>query len=368
MKRRTFVTAATTGSAALAAPVIARAQSQIKWRLASSWPKNLDTIYGAAEVMSKRVAEATGGRFDIQVAGPGELVPAFQVADAVQQGTVECCHTASGFFYGKDPTFAFDNSVAFGLTSRQMTSWIYQGDGAELMREFYRDYNIVSFPCGNTGTQMAGWFRKELKSLEDVKGLKFRSGAFGGSVWQLLDVVPQNIPGGEIYTALERGTIDGAEFVGPYDDERLGLHKTARYYYYPSFVEPCGQIVLYVNAKALDALPKDYRQILELACAYAHTDMQAKYDVRNPQALKRIVAGGVQLRHLPRDIVETAYTRSWEMYEDLASKNPRWKKVLDAYVRFRDDQIQWARFSESGYDNMVAAVRSAQARARAGSK
>ncbi|HEX6363841.1 MAG TPA: twin-arginine translocation signal domain-containing protein, partial [Albitalea sp.] len=231
MERRSFIKAAAAGGA-LAAPAIVRAQPQIKWRLASSWPKNLDTIYGGAEVVAKHVAAATDGKFDIRVAAPGELVPAFQVADAVQQGTVECAHTASVFFFGKDPTFALDGQIPFGMTSRQMTGWMYDGGGLQLLREFYRDFNIVNFPCGNTGTQMGGWFRKEIKSVADLNGVKMRIGGFGGKVISKLGVVPQQIAGGDIYPSLEKGTIDAAEWVGPYDDEKLGFNKVAPFYYY----------------------------------------------------------------------------------------------------------------------------------------
>lgn len=363
MQRRSFIQTATVG-AALAAPAVVQAQAlpQVRWRLASSWPKSLDTIHGAAEVVAKRVAAATGGKFEISVHGPGELVPAFGVADAVQQGTVECAHTSAVFFFGKDATFAFDGALPFGMTSRQQTGWMYEGGGLALMREFYRDYNIVNFPCGNTGAQMAGWFRKEVKGMADVKGLKFRSGGFGGVVWQALGAVPQSIPGGEIYTALEKGTIDGAEFVGPYDDEKLGFYKVVKYYHYPSFVEPCGQITMYVNAKAWEALPKEYQQIFELACSHAHIETQAKYDSRNPDALRRLVGNGVILRPFPRDVGATAWKLTNEIYADLSAKNAKWKKIYDHFVKYRDDQILWSRFSEAGFDNLMSAVRNPAAK------
>jgi TRAP-type mannitol/chloroaromatic compound transport system substrate-binding protein len=358
MQRRSLLQAATVG-AALAAPTVVRAQGlpQVRWRLASSWPKSLDTIYGGADVVARRVSAATGGRFEISVHGPGELVPAFQVADAVQQGTVECAHTASVFFFGKDPTFAFDGSLPFGMTSRQQTGWMYDGGGLALMRDFYKEYGIINFPCGNTGAQMAGWFRREIRSVNDLKGLKFRSGGFGGVVWQAIGAVAQSIPGGEIYTALEKGTIDGAEFVGPYDDEKLGFQKVAKFYYYPSFVEPCGQITMYVGAKAWEALPREYQQIFEMACSHAHVDMQAKYDTRNPDALRRLVGTGTQLRPFPREVGAIAFKATEEIYADLSSKNAKWKKVFDSFMKYRDDQILWSRFSENGFESMMASLR-----------
>ena len=359
MKRRAFVKTATaaTATAILGAPAVVRAQAQVKWRLASSWPKNLDTIYGGAEVVAKRVAAATGGKFEIRVFGPGEIVPALQVLDAVQQGTVECAHTASVFFFGKDPTFAMDGQLPFGMTSRQMTAWIYDGGGLQLLREFYKDYNIVNFPCGNTGTQMGGWFRKELKSVADLKGLKFRIGGFGGVLLERLGVVPQQIAGGDIYPALERGTIDAAEFIGPYDDEKLGLYKIAKYYYYPSYWDPCGQITMYVNTKQWEALPKEYQAIFEAACAEAHVDMQAKYDSRNPAALKRLVAGGAQLRQFPRDIGEAAYKAANAIFEENSAKNEKWKKIYGSFSKFRDDEILWFRFAEGSFDAMMNSLK-----------
>lgn len=359
MKRRSLMQAAAVG-AALAAPAIVRAQPQIRWRLASSWPKSLDTIYGGAVTVSKRVLAATNGKFEISVAGPGELVPALQVADAVQNGTVECAHTASVFFFGKDPTFALDGQIPFGMTSRQMTGWMYAGGGLQLLRDFYRDYNIVNFACGNTGTQMGGWFRKEIKSLADIKGLKFRIGGFGGVVLQRIGVIPQNIPGGEIYTALEKGSIDGAEFVGPYDDEKLGFYKIAKFYHYPSYWDPCGQITMYVNAKAWEALPKDYQQIFELACSDAHVEMQAKYDARNPDALRRLVGAGVQVRPFPRDVGAAAWKATNELYAELSSTNEKWKRIYASFAKFRDDQILWSRFAEGSFENLMHSMKSSQ--------
>jgi TRAP-type mannitol/chloroaromatic compound transport system substrate-binding protein len=355
MKRRSFTSAGLVGAAAtaLVAPAV-HAQPKIRWRLASSWPKNLDTIYVAAEQVAKRVREATSGAFEISVHAPGELVPAFGVLDAVQNGTVECAHTASVFFFGKDPTFALDGQIPFGMNSRQMTAWMMDGDGLPLLREFYRDYNVVNFPCGNTGTQMGGFFRKELKGLADAKGLKFRIGGFGGVVSERIGFVPLSIPGGEIYTALERGTVDAAEFIGPYDDEKLGLHKVARFYHYPSFTDGCGQISMYVGTKAWESLPKEYQAIFEAACAEAHVEMQARYDARNPAALKRLVSEGVQLRPFPKDMADAAFKAAGEIYASIAEKNPRWKKIHASYAAFQRDGILWSRFADGAFDNYMA--------------
>jgi TRAP-type mannitol/chloroaromatic compound transport system substrate-binding protein len=359
MDRRTFIKTAAVGSAgaALTAPAVVRGQAQVRWRLASSFPKSLDTIYGAAEVVSKRVAAATGGKFEIRVFAPGEVVPALGVQEAVQQGTVECCHTAPTYFFGKDPTFALDGIIPFGMNSRQMTAWMYDGGGLQLTREFYGGFNIINFPCGNTGAQMAGWFRKEVKGLDDLKGLKMRIAGFGGVLIERLGGVPQSIPGGDIYPALEKGTIDATEWVGPYDDEKLGFYKVAKFYYYPSYWEGSAQLSLYVNTKAWEALPKDYQAIFEAACAEAHVDMQAKYDARNPAALKRLVANGAQLRALPRPVAEQGWKVVNEVYADLSSKNPKWKKVYESYSRFRDDTIVWFRFADGSFDSFMASTK-----------
>ena len=237
MKRRNFVQHAGLAGvlAAGVAPAVVHAQAAVRWRLASSFPKSLDNLFGVAEAAAKQVSEMSGGKFVISTHAAGELVPALGVLDAVQNGTIECTQTAPYYFFGKDPTFGLGGAIPFGMNSRQMSAWMLDGNGLKLMREFYAGYNVINFPMGNTGAQMAGWFRKEIKSLADIKGLKMRIGGFGGTVLARLGAVPQNIPPGEIYTALEKGTIDAAEFIGPYDDERLGLNKVAPIYHYPGW-------------------------------------------------------------------------------------------------------------------------------------
>ena len=352
--RRSFVRGAGLAGvlAAGVAPAV-HAQAAIRWRLASSFPKSLDTIFGGGEVFAKKVSEMTGGKFQISVHAGGELMPPFGVVDGVQNGTVECAHTVPYYFFGKDETFAIGGAIPFGLNSRQMTAWMMEGNGLKLMREFYKNYNIVSFPCGNTGAQMAGWFRKELKSVADVKGLKFRIGGFAGKVIERMGGVPQNIPGGEIYQALEKGTIDAAEWVGPYDDQKLGFNKVAPNYYYPGWWEGGPQIDVFINQKAYDALSAEYKAIVEAAAAYAHIDMQAKYDVKNPGALKQLVASGTKLHRFPKDFLDAAFKESMALYSDIAGKNPAWKKVYEDYSNFRRDQNLWFRFAEAGFDDFM---------------
>ena len=355
MERRHFVRGAGLAGvlAAGAAPAVVRAQATIRWRLASSFPKSLDTLFGVADVFAKKVSDMTGGKFTISTHAAGELMPAFGVVDGVQNGTVECANTAPYYFFGKDECFALGCAIPFGLNSRQMTAWMYEGNGLKLMREFYKAYNIVNFPMGNTGAQMGGWFRKPITSLADFKGLKFRVGGFAGKVVERIGGVPQNIPGGEIYQALEKGTIDAAEWVGPYDDQKLGFYKVAQHYAYPGWWEGGPQLDLFVNQKAYDALSAEYKAIVEAASAYAHVDMQAKYDYRNAGSLKQLVAGGAKLFPFPKDLMDAAFKESQALYSEISAKNPRWKKIYDDYATFRRDANLWFQFTEANFDDFM---------------
>jgi TRAP-type mannitol/chloroaromatic compound transport system substrate-binding protein len=338
--------------AAGVAPAV-HAQAAVRWRLASSFPKSLDTIFGAADVFAKQVKAMSGGKFEISVHAAGELMPAFGVVDGVQQGSIECAHTAPYYFFGKDETFALGCAIPFGLNSRQMTAWMYEGNGMKLMREFYAKYNIVNFPGGNTGAQMGGWYRKEIKSLADMKGLKMRIGGFGGKVLERLGSVPQNIPGGEIYQALEKGTIDAAEWIGPYDDQKLGFNKVAPFYYYPGWWEGGPQLDFFINNKAFEALSPEYKAIVEAAASQAHVVMQAKYDALNPNALKQLVGAKTKLRPFPKDVMNAAFKASMGLYEELNAKNESWKKIYADYSKFRADQNLWFRFTEATFDRFM---------------
>ncbi|HJV50736.1 MAG TPA: TRAP transporter substrate-binding protein [Noviherbaspirillum sp.] len=355
MERRSFLKKATVGASvgAIAAPALAQALPTINWRLASSFPKSLDTIFGAAETFSRRLSQSTGGKFNVRVFAGGEIVPALQVMDAVQAGTVEMGHTASYYYFGKDPTFAFDCAVPFGLNSRQQTAWFDQGGGKALLREFFKDYGIVNFLGGNTGTQMGGWFRKEVKSVQDLNGLKMRIGGFAGRVMQTLGLVPQQIAGGDIYPALEKGTIDAAEWVGPYDDEKLGFYKVAPYYYTPGWWEAGPQLSFYVGIKEWEKLPKEYQSALEAATYEAHVVMQSEYDAKNPAALARLLKNGVKLRSFSRDVMDACYVAATKVMEEEASKNTRFKKIYDPWKRFLQDQNQWFSVAEASLQNYM---------------
>jgi len=359
MKRRQFLQAAGVGLAAtaVAKPAIAQSAPEIKWRLSSGFPKSLDTIYGGAETIAKYVGEASDGKFQIQPFAAGEIVGTFQLADAISNGTVEMGQTASYYYVGKDPTFAFPTAIPWGLNPRMENAWMYHGGGIDLMNEFFAKHNMYGMPSGNTGTQMGGWYRKEMKTVADLQGLKMRIGGLAGQVLAKLGLVPQQLPGGDIYPALERGTIDAAEWVGPYDDEKLGFNKVAPYYYYPGFWEGGAQITAFFNLQKWNELPKAYKSLLTAACGYANVDMQAKYDARNPAALRRLVSGGAQLRPFPQEILEASYKASNDLYDELSAKNPEWKKVYEPYRAFRSEEYLWFQVAEYTYDNFMIRAR-----------
>ena len=338
--------------AAGVAPAV-HAQATLRWRCASSFPKALDTLFGVCDVFAKKVGELSGGRFTITTHAAGELMPAFGVLDGVSNGTIEMANTASYYFFGKDPTYALDCAIPFGLNSRQMTSWVYEGNGLKLLREHFGKVGIVNFPMGNTGVQMGGWYRKEVTSVADLKGLKFRCGGFAGRVLERMGVIPQNIPGGEIYQALEKGTIDAAEWVGPYDDLKLGFHKVAPHYYYPGWWEVGPQLSLYVNQKAYEGLSSEYKAIVECAAAYAHTDMQAKYDARNMPALKTLLGQGAKLHAFPKDVLNAAFKAAMDVYAELNDTNPAWKKIYSDYAAFRKESNLWFSFAEASMDDFM---------------
>jgi len=359
MKRRDFVRGAGLGAVAaagstLAAPAIAQSQPEVRWRCASSFPKSLDTVYGAAEVMAKSLAEATDNKFQIRVFAAGEIVPALQVTDAVQNGTIECGHTAAYYYVGKDPTFALETAVPFGLNARQQDAWMIHGGGRELMNEFFKDYNIHSISCGNTGAQMGGWFRNEIRTVDDLKGLKFRIGGFAGQVLAKLGVVPQQLAGGDIYPALEKGTLDAVEWVGPYDDQKLGFNKVAPNYYYPAWWEGGAQLSTFINMDKWNELPRHYQAALENACAKAHTGMVSRYDAQNPKALRELVAAGTKLVAFPTPVMEACLKAADEVYAETAAKNAKFKKVFDAWKPFRNEQVLWFRVAENTFDTFMA--------------
>ncbi|HLU77217.1 MAG TPA: TRAP transporter substrate-binding protein [Burkholderiales bacterium] len=356
MQRRSFLKRAGAGLA-LAAPAAAYAQAQpeLHWRLASSFPKSLDALYGAGEHFARRVAQLTDGRFQIRVFAAGEIVPPLQVLDAVQSGTIECGHTASYYYVGKHPGFAFDTTLPFGLNARQQNAWMYEGGGIALLRELFGRYGCVQFPAGNTGAQMGGWFRKEVNTLADLQGLKFRIAGIAGQVMARLGVVPQQIAGSEIYQALERGAIDAAEWVGPYDDAKLGFVKVAPYYYYPGFWEGSAQLSVLVNAAHWQGLPPAYQAAVEVAANETNTVMTAQYDTRNPVALRELVRSGARMRAFPKPVLEAAYRAAFDLYDELARQDPLFDKIYRSWRGYRDESHLWFRVAEQTFDSFVYA-------------
>jgi TRAP-type mannitol/chloroaromatic compound transport system substrate-binding protein len=360
MKRREFLKAAGVGVAtttAIAAPAVAQSMPEIKWRNTASWPKSLDTLYGGVEFFCKRVAEITDGRFQIQPFAAGEIVPGLQVLDAVQNGTVEMGNTAMYYYWGKDPAFTFGTALPFGLNSRQMYAWLHHAGGNEMLNEVLKNYNCFGTASGNTGAQMGGWFRKEIKTVEDLKGLKFRIGGFAGTILTKLGVVPQQLAGGDIYPALEKGTIDAAEWVGPYDDEKLGFVKVARYYYYPGWWEGCGQGHNIVNLAKWNELPKHYQSAFLAASHETWGWVLGKYDAGNPAALKRLLSNGAQLRAFPQDVMEASFKAANEIYADISKTNPLFKKMHDSVAAFRTESSQWMQVAELSYDAFIMRMR-----------
>jgi TRAP-type mannitol/chloroaromatic compound transport system substrate-binding protein len=355
MKRRNFLTTAALGSAAatLAAPALAQTAPKVSWRLTSGFPKSLDTIYGAAEVFAKHVSEATDGNFEIQPFPAGEIVPMPEASDAVANGVVEMAHTASYYYWGKDAAFALGTAIPFGLNARGMNAWYYQGGGIDLMNTFYAKQGLYSLPGGNTGAQMGGWWRKEINSAADLAGVKMRIGGMGGKVMEALGVVPQQIPGGDIYPALERGTIDAAEWVGPYDDEKLGLNKVAPYYYYPGFWEGGPTLNFMMNLAKWNELPESYKAIVTTAAAYANVDMLAKYDARNPAALRSLVAGGAQLRPFPDDVMVAGFAAANKLYGEIAATNADFKTIFEHQQAFRNEANLWNQVAEYTFDTFM---------------
>ena len=355
MERRKFLQhAGLTGIlAAGAAPAIAQSAPTIKWRLTSSFPKSLDTIYGGAEVLSKRIAAITGGKFQVQVFAGGEIAPGGQALDVVQNGTVEACHTCSYYYVGKDKTFGIGTSIPFGMNARQLNAWIYYGNGQKLLDEFYSDYNVISFAGGNTGVQMGGWFRKEVKTLAEVKGLKMRIAGLGGNVFAALGAVPQQIAGGDIYPALEKGTIDAAEWVGPYDDEKLGFYKVAKNYYYPGWWEPGPVIHFFVNKAEWAKLPKEYQEAFQAAAYEANVTMMAEYDHKNPASLSRLLQNGVKLQAYAPEILSAAYDAAQQLYADESAKNPAFKKIYTDFDKYRKTQNAWFSVAEFRMDGFL---------------
>lgn len=355
MKRRKFIAQAglATGGAVTFSLLKAATPAKIKWKMTSSFPRHLDIVFGGSQRLADSIYEMSNGEFEIQVFAAGELIPSTQVFDAIQNGTVEVGHSSSNYYHGKNKALSIDTCLPFGLTTRMQNAWCYAGGGNEVLRELFGKYNIVNFPGGNSNTQMGGWFRKEVKSVADLQGLKFRIPGFGGEIFARLGAIPQNIPVGDIYSSLEKGTIDATEFVGPYDDQRLGLQEVAPYYYTPGFWEGSSMLSFYVNQDAWNNLPQRYKIIFERAAAEVNMWMSAQYDAKSPEALATLIKNGAKLRSFSREILQAAYDVAQEIYAEESAVNEDFRKVYTHWKNFLNKEYQWFRVNENIFQQFM---------------
>ncbi|MBP0013110.1 MAG: TRAP transporter substrate-binding protein DctP [Roseofilum sp. SBFL] len=367
MKRRHFIhTSATalTGAAALGSCSQPDQQSEpiepdsnvlfpvVQWRMATSWSKALNIVFGSAETLSRRVKEMTGGRFVIIPYGGGELVPPLEILDAVGNGTVECGHSGGAYYIEKNRIFGID-TLPFGMNSQQLTAWLYRGGGLDLLQDLYADYGVINFPAGQTGVQMGGWFREKVSTPADFKGLKMRIPGAGAQVMSRLGVEPVTLSSTEVFSAMESGELDAAEFSGPFDDENLGIYHVAPYYYYPGWWETSFAFQLYVNLEAWNQLPSIYQEIFKAAAIETHVTTLAHYDTENGAALKRLISRGTELLPFSEEILNAAYAIAIELQEEMAAQDPGFKAVYDHWRAFRNNISGWHAVSELSYANFA---------------
>jgi TRAP-type mannitol/chloroaromatic compound transport system substrate-binding protein len=332
------------------APGQGTALPTLEWNMATSWPVSLDTIFGGAKTVAERVAAMTNGKFKINPRAGGELAKATEVLDVVSSGAVPIGHTASYYYVGKSPVTAFGTALPFGLTAQQQNAWLYYGGGLQALQEFYaKKFNVIQFPAGNTGTQMGGWFRKEINTPDDLKGLKMRIPGLGGQVMTKLGVTVQVIPGGEIFQALQTGAVDAAEWVGPYDDSKLGLNKVAQFYYAPGWWEPGASLEIQINLNKWKELPVEYQEILKTAAAEANITMLSNYESKNGAALADLVGGGTQLATFSPEILNAAETAAFQLYDEFSAKDEDFKKIFAQWKDFRQNVSSWNKTNEFAY-------------------
>ncbi|MDQ7029811.1 MAG: TRAP transporter substrate-binding protein DctP [Ardenticatenia bacterium] len=331
---------------------------EVEWQMATSWPLGLDTIFGGAQVLAERVAAMTGNKFRISPRAAGELAPGLQVLDAVIQGAVPIGHTASNYYIGKSPVMAFGTALPFGLTAQQQNAWLYEGGGLEWLQNFYAErFNVIQFPAGNTGVQMGGWFRKEIETTKDVRGLRMRISGLGGQVMGRLGAIVQVLPGGEIFQALQMGAIDAAEWVGPYDDRKLGLHRAATYYYYPGWWEPGTSLEVQINLDEWNKLPEEYQEVIRTAASQVNMTMLARYDARNGEALQQLLESGIEVRPFSDEILQAAEQASFDLFEEMATQDADFREIFDQWLAFRDRIYSWHSLNEASFSRYYSALR-----------
>ena len=360
MKRRKFLVGGLAGAAVLAAscskpeeekkqsaPAV---QTKIKWRMATTWPKNFPGLGTGANNLAKHIGEMSEGRLQVEVFGGGEIVPPLESFDAVSKGTAEMGHGAAYYWKGKSPATQFFAAVPFGLNAQETNAWIYYGGGQKLWDDLYAEFNLKPFLAGNTGVQMGGWFNREINSLDDMKGLKIRMPGLGGEVLDAIGATPKLLPRGEIFTSLQSGAIDATEWVGPYNDLAFGFYKVAKFYYHPGWHEPGTALECFVNKQAYDKLPKDLQKIVAVACQAANNDMLAEFTARNGEALGTLInEHGVQLKKFPDEVMKKLKETSEEVVSNVAAADANSRKIYDNFSAFRAAVSGWTALSETGY-------------------
>jgi TRAP-type mannitol/chloroaromatic compound transport system substrate-binding protein len=362
MQRRNFLQRAGAGVAlgALGSSAEAQGLPEVRWRLQSDFARSQDLLHGAAAGLAERIAAMTGGRFRIEVLPRDDVATGRPLIDGVREGIVDACHAEANAFFDIDPVFAFFGAMPYGMTARQQDAWMHHGGGLQLLRGALQRHGVTGFPAGGTGIQMGGWFRREMKTTADLKGLRMRSGGFGGAVLARLGGVPQKLADREATAALEAGRIDAVEGIGPYDDEKQGFYKTAKFYHYPLGSGDGNQLAVLVNLKAWTALPGDYRAVFEAASIAAGVDVRARYDALNPRALRQLLANGVQLRPFPQEVAKAAFVAADEAYAETQAANNDFRQVYTGWKAFRDEQIRAYGFSDARTQGFMHAAILAQ--------
>ena len=325
----------------------------IRWRMATSWPKSLDILFGGAERICSQVTAMTNGKFTITPYAAGEIAKGFGVLDAVAQGDVECGHSASYYYFDKNPALAFGTNIPFGLTAEQQNAWLYYGGGQELINRLYADFGIISFAAGNTGVQMGGWFRRKINRVEDLQGLKMRIPGLGSEVMSRLGVEVQILPVDQIVAALIDGKIDAVEWNNPYDDEIIGLHEAAPYYYYPGWWEPGATYELQVNLAQWNQLPREYQEVLQVAATNANITMLAEYNAKNGKVLQRLNHSGTNFIPFSQEILDAAYQKTIAILEDYSSRDRTFREVYGKWRKFRSQIYRWNQINELSFTNFT---------------
>jgi TRAP-type mannitol/chloroaromatic compound transport system substrate-binding protein len=356
--RRNFLKGLTLGAAAgVAAPALADPAPNVEWQATSSFTPALDLIWGGGETLAKALSDLTDGHFRLKFAPAGEIASAGEALEAVTSGKADAAHTSLAYAWGKQPSLIFATSAPFGMNARQHAAWLAEGGGGALIDEALAERKALAIPAGNTGGQMAGWSRKEIRSVQDIQGLKMRIGGFGGKVLQTLGAEPVAMPRDAVHNALQSGSLDMFEWVGPYDDEKFAgaepISKVAPNYYYPGWWKGGMQLHLVVSRDKFEALPKAYQTALRAACAIADAAVLTRYDAANPGAVKRLVVGGASLKLFPQEVMEACYKTASELYDQLGADDPSFKKIADSFLNFRSDQYLWWQVAEYSFDNFM---------------